>query len=1177
MAGIPASSRDLRRRPEDDREARLNEVIAVYLEDLEAARSPDRSALLARHPDLAAELASFFANQDHLDRMTAPLRDQRPFGDWPGGHPSFDPSNLTPAIVPFRKAVPVERPGEGGDLDAPGASCGETDASAPAAQRVGYFGDYELIEIIAEGGMGVVYKARQVSLDRVLALKMVRAGRFATPDDLQRFRLEAEAAAHLDHPHIVPIYEVGVHEGHHYFSMKLVDGGNLASHAGRYADDPRAAAKLLATVARAVHYAHQRGILHRDLKPANILLSGRAELALEQWTPLVTDFGLAKRVGGPMASGLTQTGSIVGTPGYMAPEQAEGTREAITTAVDIHALGVILYELLTGRPPFRAGTMLDTLRLVREQEPVRPRSLHRRVDRDLETIVLKCLEKSPSRRYPSAEDLAEDLERWLVHLPIRARPATIAGRLGKWVRRRPWVAALLVVGVVAVAATSLAVRAMVSTSRLQQVVDLKGRALDQVQSELMQSLDRKQRMEEDQYFDRILATEQALADHDPDQAGRKLEECPERLRNWEWYHLRRRLHPEIHEIQGHSAFLCATEFAPDTRAGVPCRLGVLLSPLWSTRADSSKHHVHGPDGTAYGLTVDRAGMRIATSGSDGVIKVWNVLTGKMTHLFRGHDGWAMGVAFRPDGARLASTGYDGMIRLWDVESAADTNQDRPLKTLGGHEGAVFGVAFSADGSKLASAGADGTVRIWEPARDDSRATSVLRGHEGAVISVAFHPDGKHVASGWADRHVRIWDLATDREVSRFPASTKRINALAFSPDGARLAVGGLDHSVAIWDTTERRRIVDYPGHADSILYVGFSPDGNVLASASQDAMIKVWDPASEPGMRQFRVEGTSASGGGRAGDEPSLATGPRWVGGVAFAPSGGELAAAGTDHIVALWNVATGRLSRSFRDSWGTFFAVRYNPAGTRLAAAGSDRIIRLWDLRTVGDPIQVSDQSEGFSSLAFSRDGHLMATGGGDPPEVVQGPIDKQPRPQSAGRTIRLWDPTTGREIRAMIGHIGSVHALAFRPDGARLASAGADQIVRLWDPATGSLLSALEGHTGAVFALSFRPDGKQLASAGADRSIRIWDAATGRLTVNLEGHSNWVMGLAFNPDGARLASASADQTVRIWDPARGRHVLTLRGSRDRVFGVAFTPDGTGLAAASADGIVRLWEAGTP
>jgi serine/threonine protein kinase len=699
MTSIPANSAGLRPRPDGDGEQRLNEVIAAYLEDLEAGRSPDRSGLLGRHPDLAADLASFFANEDHLDRLTAPFRDPRSPGDSSRGvHRAdpFDPDDLTPSVVPFpvagraRVARPIDSTVPAGDAaDDPGAR----------ARSIRYFGDYELMEIIAEGGMGVVYKARQVSLDRVLALKMVRAGRFATPDDLQRFRLEAEAAAHLDHPHIVPIHEIGEYEGHHYFSMKLVDGGSLASHAARYAEDPRAVAKLMATVARAVHYAHQRGILHRDLKPANILLSGRAELPLDQWIPLVTDFGLAKRVGGPIAAGLTQSGSLVGTPGYMAPEQTEGTREAITTAVDVHALGVILFELLTGRPPFRAETMLETLRLVREQEPARPRSLNPRVPRDLATIALKCLNKAPSRRYRSAEALAEDLERWLAHVPILARPSTVPEHLVKWARRRPWVAALMVVGVMAIATSALAVRGLISSARLRTALN--------------ETREHKLWMEEEQYFNGVLAAEQALASHNPDQAGRLLEECPPRLRNWEWRHLMRRLHSELRVLQGHSGFLCGLDFAPSSRTESLCRADVLPGSIWAPSPyaaqpflpglakDSSpkpaEYRLHGPDGSAYGLTFDRPGICVATAGADGVVKVWNVVTGQMTHLFRGHDGWATGVSFSPDGARLASAGKDGMIRLWDVRPDVDGDQGRPLKTLTGHDGMVFGVAFSPAG------------------------------------------------------------------------------------------------------------------------------------------------------------------------------------------------------------------------------------------------------------------------------------------------------------------------------------------------------------------------------------------------------------------------------------------------------------------------------------------------
>jgi len=305
---------------------------------------------------------------------------------------------------------------------------------APGTQ-VRYFGDYELLEEIARGGMGVVYKARQVSLNRIVAVKMVLAGQLASEADVQRFRTEAQAAANLDHSNIVPIYEIGMHEGQHYFSMKLIDGTSLAQQAAGVVRDPKSAVKLVAKVARAVHEAHQRGILHRDLKPSNILLDAHGK-------PYIVDFGLAKYVDG--RSPQTRTGVIVGTPSYMAPEQAR-SEKALTVAVDVYGLGAIFYELLTGRPPFRAETHLDTILQVLDRDPPRPRTVNPRIDRDLETICLKCLEKEPRKRYRSALALAEDLERWLAGRPIEARPSGPATRVLKWAKRNQTLAILLVV------------------------------------------------------------------------------------------------------------------------------------------------------------------------------------------------------------------------------------------------------------------------------------------------------------------------------------------------------------------------------------------------------------------------------------------------------------------------------------------------------------------------------------------------------------------------------------------------------------------------------------------------------------------------------------------------------------------------------------------------------------
>src|SRR5215467_4257581 len=300
------------------------------------------------------------------------------------------------------------------------------------------FGPYELLEEVARGGMGIVYKARQVQINRVVAVKLMAAGQFAAPDFVKRFRTETEAAASLDHPNIVPIYEVGECEGQPFFSMKFIESGSLAGRISspEFQVSPREAAVLVAKLARAVHYAHQRGILHRDIKPGNVLLDAQGE-------PQLTDFGLAKLV--DRESTFTRTMAMLGTPSYMSPEQARGEAKLLTTAVDVYGLGAVFYELLTGQPPFAGGTTMNTVRLVLEKEPRRPSALKPGTDRDLETICLKCLDKDPARRYGSGEALAQDLESWLRHEPIQARPIGTLGRLRKWTRRNPRTAFLALI------------------------------------------------------------------------------------------------------------------------------------------------------------------------------------------------------------------------------------------------------------------------------------------------------------------------------------------------------------------------------------------------------------------------------------------------------------------------------------------------------------------------------------------------------------------------------------------------------------------------------------------------------------------------------------------------------------------------------------------------------------
>jgi serine/threonine-protein kinase len=389
-----------------EREERLDSIVTAYFQAVDAGKAPDDEELIARHPDLAEELRRFFRGHKRIDHLAEPMR----------------PVTRAARVDALNTEIVERTPSEATGPD--------------SAREIRSFGAYEILETIGEGGMGVIYKARHRTLQRFVALKVLLAGQFATPTDLQRFRNETEMVASLDHPNIVPIYEVGEHEKRPFFSMKLVEGGSLNSHPHRFTADPRSAARIVVAVAGAVHHAHQRGILHRDLKPSNILLDAEGQ-------PQVTDFGLAKRV--ERDDSLTRSGTIVGTPRYMAPEQTDGKRIAATTAADVYGLGAILYYLLTGRPPFFGEDILDTLEQVRHSEPIPPCRLNPAVPRDLETICLKCLQKQPSQRYSSAEQLAEDFSRFLAGKPVLARPAGRVERLVKWARRRPAAAALILV------------------------------------------------------------------------------------------------------------------------------------------------------------------------------------------------------------------------------------------------------------------------------------------------------------------------------------------------------------------------------------------------------------------------------------------------------------------------------------------------------------------------------------------------------------------------------------------------------------------------------------------------------------------------------------------------------------------------------------------------------------
>jgi tRNA A-37 threonylcarbamoyl transferase component Bud32 len=411
---------------------RLAVVLAEYLAATDGGAPPDRQGWIDRHPELAGDLTEFFAAHDEVDRVAAPLR----------------------------AALSTARLADGATDSTLARLATVVNIAAPPAA----FGDYEIVEEIARGGMGVVYKARQVSLNRLVAVKMILSGQLASADDVRRFRAEAEAAAHLRHPNIVAIHEVDEHNGQHFFSMDYVAGRSLAQMVREHPLSPQQAARYVKIVAEAIHHAHRQGILHRDLKPSNVLID-------EADQPRITDFGLAKRLSND--ANATISGAVVGTPSYMSPEQALG-REAVGPATDVYSLGAMLYDLVTARPPFRADSPLETLRQVRDCEPASPRVLNPIVPRDLETICLKCLAKDPRHRYTSAADVAEELGRFLDGEPIRARPIGTLAKMARWARRHPLAAGVMLTTVallVVVSAATLSVARQLELQLRREVLE----------------------------------------------------------------------------------------------------------------------------------------------------------------------------------------------------------------------------------------------------------------------------------------------------------------------------------------------------------------------------------------------------------------------------------------------------------------------------------------------------------------------------------------------------------------------------------------------------------------------------------------------------------------------------------------------------------------------------------
>jgi eukaryotic-like serine/threonine-protein kinase len=1150
---------------------------------------------------------------------------------------------LLPALVMLEQD-------KSGAAEASGIDPDRGPAAAASGATPRQLGDYLIVREIGRGGMGVVYESVQQSLGRHVALKVLPHQALSGASQVQRFRLEARAAARLHHTNIVPVFGVGECEGVHYYAMQFIQGQSLdvvidALRGLRNTGEPGAAgatelpgtaggvdqpmtavltqelltgrfgapqpeptaalpmagvrtsalvpgpagptppdrasdlpatdgghsselssaqagasyyrsvARVGVQVAEALAHAHGQGILHRDIKPSNLMLDAKG-------TVWVTDFGLAKAEG---SDGPTRTGDIVGTLRYMAPERFDGWSDPRS---DVYALGATLYELLTLHPPFHERDRVKLIEQVLHEEPQPPHKLERRIPRDLETIVLKALAKEPGLRYTTAEQMAEDLRRFVADRPILARRISAAARVWRWARRNKAIASLLTAlavvvlgGLISMTALWLRAENNAGTARLQTKI----------------AGDRAESLERQLYIHRVnLAHRECLA-NDAVSADRLLDLCPPARRGWEWSYCRRLSHLESLTVAMGSDAVAGREFLtklasiPEGKRIARAGKGYIFeaarySMLWASNLSFS------PDGN-----------RVARASGGALVRCYDAETGEELVRLRSQDDVLLCVAFSPDG-RWIATGGLGTVTIWDEKTG------HAVRTIRGHDGPVYAVAFSPDGQRIASgmsteidAIVKPEVKIWDV--HSGQQLGVFQAHGWGTVSLAFSPDGRHVAcvNGWV-RAIHLLDAKTGSEIRTFQSQIGQgCCAVAFGPDGRRIATANADGTVTLWDADTGETIRTHWGHTSEAYSVAFSPDGGRIASAGADGTVRLWEVETGREIATFRGHRGAVSC-------------------VKFHPDGTRLASAGADLTMKFWEASSGKDTLTLTGYRGWAFRAVFSPDSRRVISAGFG-VVQENDAAT-GETVATIGPFRGVTGLALSPDGRRIAMSDRNRPDFelrdaktglrlatfrghtdqvrafAFSPDGRRIASGSGDNTVKIWDAATNQEIRTLRGHAGGVFGLAFSPDGSRIASISWDGTVKLWDVATGREVRTLRGVVRTPsdyygYAVAFHPDGRWIAAAGDDGQVVTWDVETGRVVRALGGHSGGVNAIAFSPDGHRIASAGNE--IKLWDTDTGDEVFTLRGHHNAILGVAFSPDGNRIASASTDETVKIWDISSP
>lgn len=1120
--------------------------------------------------------------------------------------------------------------GLGSEGPAPERTGGDAAPAGNGFGEVRRLGDYELVEEIGRGAMGVVYRARQVRLDRWVAVKLLLVGAFASPESVKRFEREAQASGRLRHPNIVPTHDYGVFQGQPFISMDWIPGVNLAELIRQRPMAPGRAARQVMALARAIGYAHAQGILHRDLKPSNVVVDAEDQ-------PHLTDFGLAKPLGEAMD--LTLTGQLLGSPNYMAPEQAAGGHRELGPAIDIYALGAILYHCLTGRPPFVAESVTSTLRQVQESEPVAPRLLNASVPLDLETVCLKCLEKAPERRFGSAEGLAEELERFLGGRPIQSRPVGPAARVGRWCRRHPGLASLagalglllLAVGVLGALAIGQAARARDAegAERQQRRVaeDLVGAQRERLVHAALESGRR--------FFDEgdpaaaLLWSVEALArarDEPLDEETHRVR-IASVLRHCSW--------PEV--LLPHPSPVTLVAFTRDGQKVLTLcghegsRDGAGINPhgratLWDLATGQPVFpplpHTSLQWGSAGFKTIgiryrpldarDRHLFTILTEGDS----ISNVTSRVQIHDTRSGgvvgppihaEGYVPFAEFSPDGSWIAlatvrflpGRSSAGDAQVWDVASGQRVG---PVLL---HPGPVKVARFHLDGRRVLTACQDGTARLWELPSGRQVVPPMVQG--GYLLYAGFDYAARRVVTtGITPFLVRVWD-ADNGQALTDPLPHRSVDghvfAAYFSRDDRWLVSFGYDQTVRVWDVAAGRPAFPPLHVSRGVSDAQFHPDNQTLAAA-------VWDGE----LRRWKVEDGSPTGG--------LIVQKDNLYSFDLAPDGQRLVAGGSSGVAMVWRldvpgsearvfphegaILDHRLGRDGRHmvTACTDYAVRVwdlessqtvtpplvhphrvmqavmSPDGRRVATACLDWTARLWDTRSGREIVPPLGHSNTVWSVEFDASGRRLVTAAG-PASWVSGHYDPNRKIHEGppGGEARVWDVETGQPITPTFRQEAAILQATFSPDGQRILTAGSDRTARFWDAATGAALEPVIRTPGILRRAEFSPDGTRILTTAlftdhGENPVGLYDARTGLPTTPALGTPGGNTSSRFSPDGDRIVICGfSSSSISIYDVRTGQRTVPDLQAPTQILEAAFSQDGRWLVTGARDGVVRLWD----